>query len=117
MSLNLDLPRVVVEALGSNPERGALEAVLLVLTDEDRISVTLAGEILGLGDQPSAARWYASRGYFGTNAVGEHRAEEEALARARPYEPVGLPPGKADVLPPCWGVSDQLLQDKRDRDY
>ncbi len=154
MSLNLSLPSEVVEALGPDPERGALEAVLLFLIDEEKMSVARAGEILGLGGGLSAAaRWYASRGsyrrdYFAGEypAEGATHAEEAkageagqehesglepvlgsssslpaeetvARARARPYEPVGLPLGKGPTFPPGEGVSDQLLEDKRACDY
>lgn len=61
MSMNLQLPDEVVEALGPDPEREALEGVLLLLVREGRMSLERAGEILGLGDREEAARWYAER--------------------------------------------------------
>ena len=39
MSMNLELPEEVVEALGPEPERSALEAMLLFLVSEHKISV------------------------------------------------------------------------------
>ena len=61
MSMNLQLPDEVVEALGPDPEREALEGVLLLLVGEGRISLERAGEILGFGNREEAARWYAER--------------------------------------------------------
>lgn len=43
MSTNLELPEEVIEALGPEPERATLEAVLLFLVSEDRMSVARAG--------------------------------------------------------------------------
>lgn len=61
MDLNLHLPDEVVEALGPEPEREALEGVLLLLVGEGRMSLERAGGILGLKDREEAARWYAER--------------------------------------------------------
>ncbi len=61
MSMNLQLPDEVVEALGADPEREALEGVLLLLVGEERMSLERAGEILGFVDREEAARWYAER--------------------------------------------------------
>ncbi len=120
MSLNLDLPREAIEALGPDPERGALEAVLLFLIDEGKMSVARAGQILGFPDRPAAARWYASRGSVSAGlsySSSLPAAKAVARARAKPYEPVGLSLEKAEVLLPGQGVSDQFLHDKRARDY
>lgn len=117
MRLNLDLPPEAIEALGSDPERGALEAVLLFLVDEGKMSVACAGEMLGLEDGPAAACWYDSRG-SGLGSSLLPAPEAVARARARPYQPVGLPPGKANAYRPAGGgVSNQLLEDKRTREY
>lgn len=62
MEIRLDLPQEVVEALGETPEKEALEAVLLFLVREGRMSVARAGRTLGLGRQESV-RWYTSHGY------------------------------------------------------
>jgi len=78
--MNLELPEEVVEALGPEPERAALEAVLLFLISEDRMSVARAGEILGL-DRAPAIRWYASHGYYYPDLSEEDLAEELRHAR------------------------------------
>ena len=61
MDLNLRLPDEVIEALGPEPEREALEGVLLLLVGEGRMPLERAGEVLGFGDREEAARWYAER--------------------------------------------------------
>ncbi len=61
-TLELKLPEEVVEVLGEEPERQALEALLLYLIQADRVSVAWAGGKLGLGRQESI-RWYTSHGY------------------------------------------------------
>jgi hypothetical protein len=78
--MNLELPEEVVEALGPEPERAALEAVLLFLISEDKISVALAGEILGL-DRTSAISWYTSHGFYYPDLSEEDLAEELRHAR------------------------------------
>lgn len=62
MTIRLDLPPEVVEVLGDEPEREALGAVLLFLVREGKMSVALAGKVLGLGRQDSV-RWYTSHGF------------------------------------------------------
>jgi hypothetical protein len=61
VDLNLHLPDEVVEALGPDPEREALEGVLLLLVGEGRMPLERAGEILGFGDREEATHWYAQR--------------------------------------------------------
>lgn len=61
MDLNLRLPDEVVEALGPEPEREALEGVLLLLVGEGKMTLKRAGEILGLEGREQAARWYTER--------------------------------------------------------
>ena len=78
--MNLELPEEVVEALGPEPERAALEAVLLFLISEDKISVARAGEILGL-DRTSAISWYISHGFYYPDLSDEDLAEELRHAR------------------------------------
>lgn len=56
------MPEEVVAELGDDPEREALEALLLHLIRADKVSVGWAGERLGLGRQ-EAIRWYTSYGY------------------------------------------------------
>jgi predicted HTH domain antitoxin len=58
----LRVPEEVVAALGAEPEREALEALLLHLIRADKVSVAWAGQQLGL-DRQEAIRWYTSRGY------------------------------------------------------
>ena len=55
------MPDEVLEALGPDPEREALQGVLLLLVSEDKLSLEQAGEVLGLGSREAAARWYAER--------------------------------------------------------
>jgi len=78
--MNLELPEEVVEALGPEPERAALEAVLLFLISEDKMSVARAGEILGF-DRISAIRWYTSQGFYYPDFSEEDLAEELRHAR------------------------------------
>lgn len=59
---SIPVPRVIVELLGDDPERETLEALLLHLIREERISVGRAGEILGL-DKRSAIEWYTAHGH------------------------------------------------------
>jgi hypothetical protein len=80
MDLSLDLPAEVVEALGPDPRREVLEAILLFLVHADRISVARAGEILGL-DRLSAIRWYTSHGFYYPDLSEEDLAEEFRHAR------------------------------------
>lgn len=58
----LRVPEEVLAALGDEPEREALEALLLHLVRADRVSVAWAGKKLGL-DRQEAIRWYTSHGY------------------------------------------------------
>jgi hypothetical protein len=80
MSMNLELPDEVVEALGPEPERSALEAVLLFLISEDKMSVARAGEILHL-DRISAISWYTSHGFYYPDLSEEDLDEELRHAR------------------------------------
>lgn len=58
----LRVPEEVVTALGDDPEREALEALLLHLIRTNKVSVAWAGKRLGL-DRQDAIRWYTSHGY------------------------------------------------------
>jgi hypothetical protein len=80
MSMHLELPEEVVEALGPEPERAALEAVLLFLISEDKLSLAHAGEILCL-DRISAIRWYTSHGFYYPALSEEDLTEELRYAR------------------------------------
>lgn len=61
MDVKLTVPDEVVEALGPDIEREALEGILLLLVGEGKLSLERAGEVLGLKDREEAARWYAER--------------------------------------------------------
>jgi hypothetical protein len=78
--MNLKLPEEVVEALGPDPERSALEAMLLFLISEDKMSVARAGEILSL-DRISAIDWYTSHGFYYPDLSEEDLAEDLRHAR------------------------------------
>ena len=78
--MNVELPEEVIEALGPEPERAALEAVLLFLISEDKMSVARAGEILGF-DRMSAIRWYTSHGFYYPDLFEVDLAEELLHAR------------------------------------
>ena len=78
--MNLELPEEVIEALGPEPERATLEAVLLFLISEDKMSVARSGEILGL-HRISAIRWYTSHGFYYPDFSGQDLAEEFRHAR------------------------------------
>jgi hypothetical protein len=80
MSMHLELPEEVVEALGPEPERAALKAVLLFLISEDKMSVARAGEILGL-DRISAINWYTSHDFYYPDLSEKDLAEELGHAR------------------------------------
>jgi hypothetical protein len=80
VSMNLELPEEVVEALGPEPQRAALEAVLLFLISEDKMSVARAGEILGL-DRISAINWYTSHGFYYPDLSEKDLADELRHAR------------------------------------
>lgn len=82
MSVSLDLPDEVVEALGPEPEREVLEAVLLFLIGEDRMSVARAGKVLGL-DRLSAVRWYTGHGNFYPDLSAEELDEDIRHAEGR----------------------------------
>lgn len=61
MEVRLTSPEDVLEALGPDPERRALEGILLLLVGKGRLSLVRAGQILGLGNREEVVRWYAGR--------------------------------------------------------
>jgi hypothetical protein len=81
MDLSLRLPDEVVEALGPEPEREALEGVLLLLVSESKLSLERAGEILGFRTREAAARWYTGRtpSRSDVDASGDIDGEEEPI--------------------------------------
>ena len=62
MTLQLDLPDEVLALLGDEPQREALEGVLLHLVQKQHLTVAKAGSLLGL-DRREAVAWYTSHGY------------------------------------------------------
>lgn len=60
--MELNIPEEVAKVLGENPDREALEAILLHLIRSGHVSVAWAGERLGL-DRWQSMDWYTSRGY------------------------------------------------------
>ncbi|MGB3635684.1 MAG: hypothetical protein WA982_16735 [Rubrobacteraceae bacterium] len=67
MDVRLTLLDGMLEALGPDPEREALEGLLLLLVGEGRLSLERAGEILGLENREKAEHWYAERVSFRSN--------------------------------------------------
>lgn len=60
MTLQVDLPEELIEALGPSPQREVLESVLVHLVTQGKITVAKAGALLGM-DRKEAIHWYASR--------------------------------------------------------
>ncbi|MDQ3965917.1 MAG: hypothetical protein M3246_05615 [Actinomycetota bacterium] len=77
MDLHLQLPDEVVKALGPEPEREALEGVLLLLVGEGKMTLERAGSILGLGGREEATRWYANRTRSRSDLDAHRLAEAE----------------------------------------
>lgn len=92
-----EVARVLAEA-AEDPGREALEALLLHLIREERVSVAWAGGILGLGRQ-EAIRWYTSHGYpFPDITPAELDEELRNAERLRTGEP-GEQPRKPQGVP------------------
>lgn len=62
MELRLVIPDVLAQALGPDPERAALEAMLAQLVYEGVVSIGFAGDTLGLRAD-DALVWYRERGH------------------------------------------------------
>jgi hypothetical protein len=60
--VELHIPEDIARILGKNPDRAALEAILLHLIRSGRVSVAWAGSRLGL-DRWQSIEWYTSHGY------------------------------------------------------
>ena len=111
MDLHLQLPDEVVKALGPEPEREALEGVLLLLIGEGKITLERAGSILGLGGREEAARWYVARARYRSDLDADRLTEaegpvhledltQEELERSRRFlsiRPAAKGSGKSDV--------------------
>lgn len=67
MDLNLHIPDEIVEALGSEPEREALEGMLVLLVGEGKMTLERAGEVLGLEGRDEVVRWYTARTQYRPN--------------------------------------------------
>lgn len=73
--MNLELPAEVIDALGPEPERKVLEAVLLFLVAKGMVSLAYASGVLGL-DRHSAIRWYTDHGFYYPDLSEEDLTEE-----------------------------------------
>lgn len=63
MTLQVDLPKEVLSALGPEPQQEVLQSVLLYLVQQNKMTVARAGSILGM-DRLSSIRWYTSQGFY-----------------------------------------------------
>lgn len=70
MTLQLELPDEVLSLLGDEPQREALEGVLLHLVQQQQLTVAKAGQLLGL-ERREAIIWYTSHGYHYPNYTEE----------------------------------------------
>lgn len=84
-SVELHIPAEVATALGENPDREVLEAILLHLIRSQRVSVAWAGEILGL-DRWQSIEWYTSHGYPYPDYTKEDLEEDLRYARSYPRQ-------------------------------
>lgn len=76
------IPDAVAHALGADPEREALEALLAELVFQTRISTDDAGAVLGLSPTESI-EWYSNRGHDYVAYPPEELTEEiNSLRRA-----------------------------------
>lgn len=75
MQLTLDLPDELAAALGPQPDRGALEAILAEMAFTGTISVAYAGQVLGL-TAGEAIRWYTARGHTYPDLTEDELTEE-----------------------------------------
>jgi hypothetical protein len=75
MSIVVDLPQRVIELLEPDREREVLEGTLLKLVSEGRVTLALAGELLGK-DRAAAIQWYTGHGLPYPNLGREDLADE-----------------------------------------
>lgn len=61
MTLEVELPDEVIEALGPEPQQELPEAVVLSLVSGGKLTLGRAAELLG-PDRLSAIRWYTGHG-------------------------------------------------------
>lgn len=82
VELRLTIPDSVAQALGPEPQREALEALLAELVFQARISTDDAGAVLGLTPAESI-EWYSNRGHDYVAYPPDELTEEiESLRRA-----------------------------------
>jgi hypothetical protein len=79
MTVQVDMPKEVLELLGEEPERKLLEAMLLQLIHAHQITVGYAGRVLGLR-RDDAIKWYTSHGYNYPDLSLEDLADDFAYA-------------------------------------
>lgn len=82
MMLKLDLPPEVAKMLGSDPEQEALEALLLHLVHQGRVTLAWAGERLGM-NRWQAMEWYTAQGYPYPNLTAEELEHDINHAKSR----------------------------------
>jgi len=83
--VELNIPEDVAKILGDNPDRKALEAILLHLTRSGRVSVAWAGEKLGL-DRWQSIEWYTASGYPYPGYTAKDLEEDIRYARTFPKQ-------------------------------
>ncbi len=81
--MELKIQDEVAAVLGEDPDREALEVLLLQLSRSDRVSVAWAGGVLGL-DRWEAIEWYTSHGYHYPDYTAEDLEEDLRYARSFP---------------------------------
>ncbi|CAN5627589.1 hypothetical protein BH24DEI1_BH24DEI1_00420 [soil metagenome] len=82
MIVQLEIPEVLHEALGPEPQKEVLEAILLKLINDDRLSIGMAGKILGL-DRLGAIQWYTGHGHHYPNIDAEDFAHDLNFANRK----------------------------------
>ena len=63
MTVQIDLPEEVLQALGPEPAREVYESVLLSLIQQNKMTIVKAGSLLGM-DRLEAIHWYVSKGFY-----------------------------------------------------
>jgi hypothetical protein len=81
MDVVVTIPDSLASDLGGNPGRALLEAALLEFIRQGRISVSYAGQSLGL-DPMTAVEWYRRNGNYYPELAPEE-AEKEIITRIR----------------------------------
>jgi hypothetical protein len=84
MTVQLEIPEEVIKVLGPEPQREILEMVLLNLINEERMSIGVAGRLLGLS-RLEAIRWYTGHGFHYPNITAEELADELSHEEERKF--------------------------------